>query len=212
MNAKADSEKSSPASLPELPAQAEAFSPALYAELQRVARGQMRKEAAGHTLSATGVVNEAFLRMQKDGHAPALEHTQFVRLAARVMRNVLVDHARANLAQKRGGDLEFTSLDRTARAYHTRFSGQLFGGEGEATSAADDWSEADFVRLDEALAMLRALSPRQAEVVDLRFFSDLSLEDTAATLGLSLATVKRDWSVARLYLQRALADGNEGGA
>ncbi|HPV22761.1 MAG TPA: sigma-70 family RNA polymerase sigma factor [Casimicrobium sp.] len=194
---------------PELPAQVEAFSPALYAELQRVARGQMRKEAAGHTLSATGVVNEAFLRMQKDGHAPALEHTQFVRLAARVMRNVLVDHARANLAQKRGGDVEFTSLDRTARAYHTRFSGQIFGEEAQALAEADEWGETDFVRLDEALATLRTLSPRQAEVVDLRFFSELSLEETAATLGLSLATVKRDWSVARLYLQRALSDDPE---
>lgn len=212
MNATPDSAKTASTPCVELPTRAEDFSPALYAELQRVARGQMRKEAPGHTLSATAVVNEAFLRMQKDGHAPALEHTQFVRLAARVMRNVLVDHARATLAQKRGGDLEFTSLDRTARAYHTRCSEQLLGDNGAADAATQGWSEADFVRLDEALATLRAMSPRQAEVVDLRFFSDLSLEETATTLGLSLATVKRDWSVARLYLQRALADDAQGRA
>lgn len=180
--------------------------PALYAELQRIARGQMRKEVAGHTLSSTGVVNEAFLRLQKDGQSPSLEHTHFVRLAARVMRNVLVDHARAKLALKRGGDVDITSLDQTARAYHTRFAEQLFA------EPEDKWDEIDFVRLDAALEALRALSPRQAEVVDLRFFSDLSLEDTAATLGVSLATVKRDWSVARLFLHRALQEDSAGDA
>ncbi|HNY47261.1 MAG TPA: ECF-type sigma factor, partial [Casimicrobium sp.] len=86
---------------------------------------------------------------------------------------------------------------------------QIFGEEAQPLADADEWGEADFVRLDEALATLRTLSPRQAEVVDLRFFSELSLEETAATLGLSLATVKRDWSVARLYLQRALSDDPE---
>lgn len=182
------------------------ISPALYAELQRIARGQMRKEVSEHTLSSTGVVNEAFIRLQKDGRSPSLEHTHFVRLAARVMRNVLVDHARAKLAHKRGGDVEITSLDQTARAYHTRFAGQLFA------ESDDQWQEIDFVRLDEALVQLRALSARQAEVVDLRFFSDLSLEETAVALGVSLATVKRDWSVARLFLHRALQADSTGDA
>ncbi len=194
------------------PRHAAAFSATLYAELQRIARGQMRQEASDHTLSATAVVNEAFLRLQSDGQAPLMEHTHFVRLAARVMRNVLVDHARAAHAQKRGGDLAFTSMDQTAHAFHTRCAAQLFqrtaaqGGSGATTTTADanDAYELDFIHLDAALEQLRALNPRQAEVIDLRFFSDLSLEETAAALQVSLATVKRDWSVGRLFLQQAI--------
>ena len=200
---------SSTAPEPSEPNQVAAFSATLYSELQRIARGQMRQEASGHTLSATAVVNEAFLRLHHDGQAPVMEHTHFVRLAARVMRNVLVDHARAAQAQKRGGELAFTSMDQTAHAFHTRCAGQLFDdtmGCGTATDSADsnDAYELDFIHLDAALGQLRALSPRQAEVVDLRFFSDLSLEETAAALGVSLATVKRDWSVGRLFLQQAM--------
>ena len=196
------------------PHPAPAFSATLYAELQRIARGQMRKEASNHTLSATAVVNEAFLRLQHEGQAPAMEHTHFVRLAARVMRNVLVDHARASNAQKRGGEFAFTSMDHTAHAFHTRCAGQLFQGTmgfGTAVDSADinDAYELDFIHLDAALEQLRALSPRQSEVVDLRFFSDLSLEETAAALGVSLATVKRDWSVGRLFLQQAMQAARE---
>lgn len=200
---------SSTAPEPNEPQSASAFSATLYAELQRIARGQMRQEASDHTLSATAVVNEAFLRMQHEGQAPAIEHTHFVRLAARVMRNVLVDHARAANAKKRGGELAFTSMDQTAHAFHTRCAGQLFQGTMGFATAVDSAGinaayELDFIHLDTALEQLRALSPRQAEVVDLRFFSDLSLEETAAALGVSLATVKRDWSVGRLFLQQAM--------
>ncbi len=196
------------------PRDAPAFGATLYAELQRIARGQMRQEASDHTLSATAVVNEAFLRLQRDGQAPVMEHTHFVRLAARVMRNVLVDHARAAHAQKRGGELAFTSMDQTAHAFHTRCAGQLFertSGFVTATDNADSSyaHELDFIHLDAALEQLRVLSPRQAEVVDLRFFSDLSLEETAVALGVSLATVKRDWSVGRLFLQQAMQAARE---
>ena len=184
---------------------ADGFSATLYAELQRIARGQMRQEASDHTLTATAVVNEAFLRLHKDGQAPLMEHGHFVRLAARVMRNVLVDHARAAHAQKRSGDFAFTSLDHTAHAFHTRCAGQLFADtDGHETAIAN---ELNFVALDGALEQLKAINPRQAEVVDLRFFSDLSLEETADALGVSLATVKRDWSVARLFLQQAMEQG-----
>lgn len=200
---------SSTAPEPNEPQSGSAFSATLYAELQRIARGQMRQEASDHTLSATAVVNEAFLRLQHQGEAPAMEHTHFVRLAARVMRNVLVDHARAAHAKKRGGDLAFTSMDQTAHAFHTRCAGQLFQGTMGFATALDSADtdaayELDFIHLDTALEQLRALSPRQAEVVDLRFFSDLSLEETAAALRVSLATVKRDWSVGRLFLQQAM--------
>lgn len=207
MNATASSTTPEPSE----PPQAAAFSATLYAELRRIARGQMRHEASDHTLSATALVNEAYLRLRHNGQAPALEHTHFVRLAARVMRNVLVDHARAAHAQKRGGELAFTSMDHTAHAFHTRFAGQLFEqtiGYGAAveSAAVNAAYELDFIHLDHALEQLRALNPRQAEVVDMRFFSDLSLEETAAALGVSLATVKRDWSVGRLFLQQAMQE------
>ena len=198
MNASVSSSTTEPSDLDH----ADGFSATLYAELQRIARGQMRQEASDHTLTATAVVNEAFLRLQKHGQTPVMEHGHFVRLAARVMRNVLVDHARAAHAQKRGGDFAFTSLDHTAHAFHTRCAGHLFADAGSHETAIAN--ELNFVALDGALEQLRAINPRQAEVVDLRFFSDLSIEETADALGVSVATVKRDWSVARLFLQQAM--------
>ncbi len=182
------------------------LTPALYAELRRIAYGHMRIESSGHTLQPTAVVHEAYLRLAEGanvGNAHWQSRIHFVRLASRVMRNLLVDHARAKQADKRGGDVNITSLDRTAVAFHTRCAGRLFDdGQSDETRAA---VEVDFIALDAAVEALRALNPRQAEVVDLRFFSDLSNEDTAEALGVSLATVKRDWSVARLFLQQTMA-------
>jgi RNA polymerase sigma-70 factor, ECF subfamily len=182
------------------------LTPSLYNELRRIAYGHMRHESAGHTMQATAVVHEAYLRLSESrlaGRAHWQSRTHFVRLASRVMRNVLVDHARAKQAEKRGGDINLTSLDRTAVAFHTRCAGRLFDdGRSDATQAQ---IEVDFIALDAAVEALRRLSPRQAEVVDLRFFSDLPNEEIAEALGISLATVKRDWSVARLFLQQSMA-------
>lgn len=185
------------------------LTPALYAELRRIAYGHMRSESSGHTLQPTAVVHEAYLRLAEGasaGNAHWQSRIHFVRLASRVMRNLLVDHARAKQADKRGGgDANITSFDRTAVAFHTRCSGRLLDdGQSDETHVE---LELDFIALDAAVEALRVLNPRQAEVVDLRFFSDLSNEETADALGVSLATVKRDWSVARLFLKQTMAAG-----
>ena len=119
---------------PSEPDQAVAFTATLYSELQRIARRQLRQERSDHTLSATAVVNEAFLRLQRDRQEPIMEHIHFVHLAARVKRNVLVVYPAAAHAQKRGGELAFMSMDQTAHAFHTRCANQLF----EASTAQSD--------------------------------------------------------------------------
>lgn len=176
--------------------------PMIYEELRRVARGQFRNERSDHTLQSTALVNEAFLRLSSEGAASWNDRAHFFRLASQVMRNVLVDHARAKLALKRGGDSHVTSLDQTAIDYHEQCAQHLYQ-ESDHTSAAMQL-EIDFIALEDALAKLRALSPRQAQVVDLRFFGGLGLEEIAEVVAVSLATVKRDWTMARLFLKREL--------
>ncbi len=183
-------------------AAADRLFPLVYEELRRVAQHHIRRERSDHTLQGTALVNEAFIRLQELTVVPWNDRLHFFRLASQIMRHVLVDHARAKLAQKRGGDLAFTSLDQTVVDLHGRCSAQLFSGDQPIDEALD--VEAEMIALDEALARLRALSERQAQVIDLRFFGGLSLEDTAQTLSVSLATVKRDWTMARLYLKREL--------
>ena len=182
------------------------LTPALYAELRRIAQSHLRKESAGHTLQATSVVHEAYVRLHEGAEVRVQSDVHFIRLASRVMRNVLVDHARAKQALKRGGEVDVTSLDRTALAFHTRCADALFTDANGDETAIEQ--ELDFLELDRALEQLRALNSRQAEVVDLRFFSDLSIEQTAAALGVSIVTIKRDWSVARLFLQQAMAEAD----
>ena len=176
--------------------------PLIYEELRRVAHRQFRGERADHTLQSTALVNEAFLRLSGEGAASWNDRAHFFRLASQVMRNVLVDHARAKLAMKRGGDNSITSLDQTAINYHEQCAQHLYQ-DADHTSAAQQ-VEIDFIALEDALAKLRELSPRQAQVVDLRFFGGLALEDVADVVSVSLATVKRDWTMARLFLKREL--------
>lgn len=178
------------------------ITPAVYQELKRVARNHLRHERAGHTLPATAIVSEAYARMCEATGLYERSRQHFFRLASRVMRNVLVDHARSRNAEKHGGGLEFESLDQTAMQYHERCTQHLFG-----RPVSDDTQlgvERDFISLDDAMKQLRALNSRQAEVVDLRFFGGLSVEETAQTLEISVATVKRDWTVARAFLQQAI--------
>jgi RNA polymerase sigma-70 factor, ECF subfamily len=181
--------------------------PLIYEELRRVARGQFRHERSDHTLQSTALVNEAYLRLAEQGGASWKDRAHFFRLASQVMRNVLVDHARAKLALKRGGDALITSLDQTAVNYHEHCSGHLFQDADATQSSAQ--IEIDFIALEIALDKLRALSPRQAQVVDLRFFGGLSLEETADVMTLSIATVKRDWTMARLFLKRDLLEAKQ---
>jgi RNA polymerase sigma factor (TIGR02999 family) len=178
------------------------LTPQIYEELRRVARNHFRNERADHTLQSTALVNEAFLRLseQRDVHWENRAH--FFRLASQVMRHVLVDHARAKNAEKRGGDMAFTSLDQTVANFHEHCARHLYlDGSTQSDSAA---VEMDFLALEDALGRLRELSPRQAQVIDLRFFGGLSIEETAAVMDISSATVKREWTMARLFLKREL--------
>jgi RNA polymerase sigma factor (TIGR02999 family) len=158
--------------------------PIVYDELRRIAHGQLRRERPGHTLSTTALVHEAYLRLLNVHQVQWLDRAHFCATAARVMRRVLIDYARARQRQKRGGGAVQVSL----------------------TDAVDlpNAQTNDLLELDEALTRLEALGDRQYRVVECRCFGGLSVEETAAVLGVSAATVKRDWTFARAWLNREL--------
>lgn len=159
--------------------------PLVYDELRRLAASALRRERAGHTLQPTALVHEAFLRLANSPETPWESHAHFVAIAARVMRRVLVDHARRRKAFKRGtGDVR-VPLD-----------------DVDVPAATLD---VDLVALDEALARLATFDERQARIVELRFFGGLSVPETAVLIGASERTVKRDWQVARAWLTRELS-------
>jgi RNA polymerase sigma-70 factor (ECF subfamily) len=158
--------------------------PLLYAELRRIARRYLARERPGHTLQATALVHEVYLRLIPQHAATWEDRARFVGVAAHVMRQILVEHARSRNRLKRGGDYERHPLDdQTARV---------------------DANAARWDVLDQALDRLAALDPRQARVVELRYFGGMTVEEAAAVLGVSPKTVKRDWSVARAWLRREM--------
>jgi RNA polymerase sigma factor (TIGR02999 family) len=156
--------------------------PVLYGELRRQAGRYMRRERRGHTLQPSGLVHEAYLRLRAAPGSDWHDRTHFVAIAARVMRQVLVDHARRRQAAKREGC--HVTLD-----------------EADAPAAP-----VDVLDLEAALRELAALDARQARVVEMRFFAGLDVEETADALGLSARTVKREWQTARAWLQRRLLE------
>ncbi len=156
----------------------------LYGELHRAARGHMRRESPGHTLGATALVNEAWLRLSEQTRTAWNDRQHFMAMASTMMRRILVDHAVAKRAAKRDAALEPLSTT-------------LLDRHGEAL-------DADIVAVHEALLALEAQDPRAAKVVELKFFGGLEVEEIAQTLGLSPATVKRDWALARAWLRREL--------
>lgn len=158
--------------------------PIVYGELRRQAARYLRKERPGNTLQPTALVHEAYLRLINQRDVEWQNRAHFFGLAAQLMRRILVDHARERLAAKRGGaDIRLT-LDEWV--------------------AAADAGDVDLLALDEALTRLAALDGRQGRVVELRFFSGLNVEETARVLGVSPATVKLDWSMAKAWLRREL--------
>lgn len=190
-----------PATTPDA-ASRQAIEPSLYVELRRIAQGVFAGEGAGHTLSRTAVIHEAWLRL---ANQPALpERGDYLRLAARVMRNVLVDHARARKAGKRGGDLAITRLDQTLHQYAQHCATGLYMASTPTEIDARVERELDVEALDAAISALAQQSARQAEIVELKFFAGLGNEEIAAELGTSLSTVKREWTVGRLFLLREL--------
>jgi RNA polymerase sigma factor (TIGR02999 family) len=158
--------------------------PVVHAELRRLARREMRRERDGHTLQTTALVNEAYLRLIDLGGVTWKDRAHFFAMSARLMRRILVDHARARRYQKRGGGAQVVPFD-------------------EELTAVNE-PRADLVALDDALTALASLDPRKGQVVELRFFGGLSVEETAASLGVSEGTVLRDWRLAKAWLLHEL--------
>lgn len=156
----------------------------VYDELRRLAAYYMRQERSNHTLQPTALVNEAYLRLVKQENQNFLNRTQFIALAANMMRRILVNHAVHRNRQKREGDLVRVTLDR----------------------AIDHFQEEslNLLELNEALENLTKVDKRTARVFELRFFGGLTIDETAEVLDISRATVKREWQIAALYLQREM--------
>ena len=161
----------------------------LYRELHRLAVGKMRFERKDHTLQPTALVNEAYLRLVDRSDSMWQDRSRVLGLAANVMRHVLVDHARAHNAGKRGdGQLQVTLVE------------DIAGGEGS--------SAADVLAVDEALTRLNNFDPRQAKILEMHFFGGLTFEEIALQLDVSARTVKRDWTMARAWLRHELSPLN----
>ena len=167
----------------------------VYAELRRQAQLALRREDAGHTLQPTALVHEAWLRLGGQHEARWESRTQFFAIAAQMMRRVLLDHARSRRARKRGGAGMQVSLGGVDAA---------LGEPGSPGTQASSLDAVDLIALDDALTRLAAFDPQKARLVDLRYFAGLSIPEAAAALGISTATVGREWAIARMWLRREL--------
>jgi RNA polymerase sigma factor (TIGR02999 family) len=162
----------------------DALIPLVYGELRRVARRYLRRERPDHSLQSAALVHEAYLRLV-DQQVPEWQNrAHFFGVAAQLMRQILVDHARQRRAAKRGGGVPRLNLD--------------------PEFALPQKREVDLVVLDEALNTLASIDPQRGRIVELRFFAGLSIEETALVLGISAATVSRDWATSRAWLQREM--------
>jgi RNA polymerase sigma factor (TIGR02999 family) len=164
--------------------------PLVYDELHRIAASYLARERAGHTLQPTALVNEAYLRLLQADDLEFENRSHFLAIAARLMRQILVDHARKHAARKRGGRRERVTLT-------------------EGVAVDEGAPDVDLLALDEALGRLAEKDERLARLVELRYFGGLSIEETAEVLGSSPRTVKRDWAVARVWLRRQMVAGDE---
>jgi len=161
--------------------------PIIYSELHAIAQGYLRRERAGHTLQPTALVHEAWLRLVKQDHVSFENRRRFYALAAEMMRKILVDHARGLNTEKRGGG--------SARA--------RVGTVVDYSAARAD----DFLALDDALVELARVSPRKAQVIELRYFAGLSVEEMSGLLNVSTATISREQKTAEAWLSHAIAAG-----
>lgn len=165
------------------------LTPLVYDELRRLAHRYMGRERPGHTLQTSALVNEVYLRLVDSSHVRWQNRAHFFAVSAQLMRRILVDFARSRHNLKRGGDARQVSLDEALLVSHE--------------------SSTDLVALDDALKALASLDARQSQVVELRFFGGLSVEETAEVLHVSEGTVRRDWSLARAWLHRELNNKND---
>jgi RNA polymerase sigma factor (TIGR02999 family) len=166
--------------------------PLVYDELRRVARGFLLRERSDHTLQPTGLVHEAYLRLIDQRRVDWTNRAQLVGMAAVMMRRILVNHARDRAAAKRGGEAD-------------RVSFRHADGVGEAPSV-------DLIALHDALDTLASIDPRKGRIVELRYFGGLTIAEVGDTLGLSAATIEREWSFSRAWLYEALAGGPVSGS
>jgi RNA polymerase sigma factor (TIGR02999 family) len=173
----------------------EALVPLVYNELRALAHRQLRRERPGHTLQTTALVNEAYVRLVSGRPFEVDSRAHFVAVAARLMRQILVDYARSHRAAKRGSDrvIELGALD-----------------PGQAECPASTIPGPDLVLLDDALNDLARIDEQQSRIVELRFFGGLTVDETADVLGISRSTAKRDWNVAKAWLSRQLKRGAHG--
>ena len=165
--------------------------PLVEAELRHLARLYMRRERDGHTLQTTALINEAYIRLTDAKQVRWNDRAHFLGISARLMRRVLVDHARARSYEKRGASIQHVSLD-------------------EAMTVSGSDTSLDVIALDQALDGLAAVEPRQAKIVELRFFGGLSVEETADALHMSTETIKRDWRLAKQWLACELSGEAKG--
>jgi len=163
--------------------------PLVYDELHRLAQRYMNQEPPGHTLQTTALVNEAYLRLIDQPEVAWQDRAHFFAVAARIMRHLLIDRARGRKYAKRGGGAYQVALDEAANFSQER--------------------AAEFVALDEALQALAEIDPRKSQIVELRYFGGLSIEETAEVLKLSPMTVKRDWKLAKAWLHRELSQSSK---
>lgn len=161
--------------------------PLVYEELRRLARYYMRRERPGHTLQTAALVNEAYLRLVDHKGMRWQNRAHFYAVASQAMRRILVDHARSRQYLKRGGGSQIVGLDEAAAVVQKQ--------------------AVDVVALDDALTDLSAIDPRKSQIVEMRYFGGMTVEETAEVLGLSPVTVMRDWSTAKAWLLRAITTG-----
>jgi len=163
--------------------------PLVYDELRRIARRCLAGQRSDHTLQPTALVHEAYLRLARRDSLDWRDRVHFFAMAAQMMRQILVDHARKHAAAKRGGNAVTLLLDEE--------------------SAVSKQASFDLLALDDAMKQLASLDPRQSQIVELRFFGGLSSEETAQAVNISPATTKREWATARLWLYQAMSAGTE---
>jgi len=165
----------------------DALMPLVYAELHKLAKRYMERQASGHTLQTTAVINEAYLKLAAGREGAWKNRSHFFGVAAKAMRHVLVDYARSQRASKRGGEIAIVPLDEDP--------------------AATDKKATEVIALDSALTALAKSFPRQGQVVELRYFGGLSVQEAAHALNISQETITRDWKFARAFLRREMERG-----
>ena len=169
--------------------QAEELFPLLYNELRKQAHSFLRRERPGHLLQTTALINETYIKLREQRHFEWESRDHFFAICAMLMRRILVDYAKARYRGKRGGHADHVPIQ-------------------DLAVAVDQKDEVDLLRLDDVLNRLEEIDPQQARIVELRYFSGFSIEETAAILGVSPSTVKRDWRSAKAWLRRELVNGN----